>query len=144
MAFMRVVKVTIVQIVDVAAVTYRGVAPARPMLMSMAGMGRGGASRRETTSFPSLKCAGAAARIWRGTFVRRIFGERWAVRQGRTGESKCTRAPRQESANPFPKNGDLEDPDGRKSDVTLPSPRLRLSRSSASAGKRGAPVSILR
>ena len=39
MSFMRVVKVTIVQIVDVAAVTYRGVAAARPMLMSMVGMG---------------------------------------------------------------------------------------------------------
>lgn len=52
MSFMRVVKVTIVQIVDVAAVTYRGVAAARPMLMSMVGMGRGGTSRHEITSFP--------------------------------------------------------------------------------------------
>lgn len=51
MTFVRMVKVTIVQVVGVAAVTYCGVSTTWPMLMSMVGMGWGGASRRDTASF---------------------------------------------------------------------------------------------
>jgi hypothetical protein len=50
MIFVRMVKVTIVQVVDVAAVTDRGVSTTWPVLVSMVGMGWGGASRHETAS----------------------------------------------------------------------------------------------
>jgi hypothetical protein len=49
--FVGVVKVTIVQVVYVAAVTYRGVSTTRPMVMSVVGMGWDGASRHEIGSF---------------------------------------------------------------------------------------------
>jgi hypothetical protein len=55
--FVRVVEVTVVQIVYVATVAHGGVSAARPMLMSMIRMGRGRASRHEIVSFP---CPGSA------------------------------------------------------------------------------------
>jgi hypothetical protein len=64
MTFVRMMEVTIVQIVGVAAVTYRGVSTSWPMLMRMVGMGWGGASRHETASFRGFRCADA--RILRG------------------------------------------------------------------------------
>jgi hypothetical protein len=53
MAFVRMVKVTIMQIVGVAAVAYRRMSATRPMLMRMVGMGWGGASCDETAAFRS-------------------------------------------------------------------------------------------
>jgi hypothetical protein len=47
MTFVRMVEVTIVQVVCVAAVKYGGVSTTWPMLMRMVGMGWGGASRHE-------------------------------------------------------------------------------------------------
>ena len=52
MAFVRVVEVTIMQIIDVAAVADGRVATARTMLMSMVGMGRRGTGRHGVISFP--------------------------------------------------------------------------------------------
>jgi hypothetical protein len=60
--FVRVVEVTIMQVVDVAAVTDGGVAAARPMLVSMVGMDRCGAGRHGVTSFP---CPGFADTVVR-------------------------------------------------------------------------------
>ena len=62
--FVRMVEVTIVQVVGVVAVTYRGVSTTRSVLMSMVGMGWGGASRHETASFRGFRRANA--RILRG------------------------------------------------------------------------------
>jgi hypothetical protein len=52
MTFVRMMEVTIMQVIDVAAVTDGGVAATRPMLVSMVGMGRRGAGRYGVTSFP--------------------------------------------------------------------------------------------
>jgi hypothetical protein len=52
MAFMRVMEVTVVQIVDVALVTDGGVATSRPMLVSMVRVGRCGAGSHRVSSFP--------------------------------------------------------------------------------------------
>ena len=55
MAFVRVVEVTIMQIIDVAPVTDGGVTTTRPVLVSMVGMGRRGAGRQI-----SFLCPGSA------------------------------------------------------------------------------------
>jgi hypothetical protein len=83
MTFVRMVEVTIVQVVGVAAVTYRGVSTTWPMLMRMVGMGWGGASRHETAAFLGFRCADAAARILRGVVHTSAVGESGPVRQGR-------------------------------------------------------------
>lgn len=57
MTFVRVMKVAIVQVVDVAAVAYGGVSTAWAVLVIVLGMGRGGARRHETASLPYLKAA---------------------------------------------------------------------------------------
>ena len=62
MAFVRMMEVTIVQIVDVAAVADGRVATTRPMLVSMVGMGLGRAGRHELISFPCSRFADTAAR----------------------------------------------------------------------------------
>jgi hypothetical protein len=62
MTFVRVVKVTIVQVIGVAAMTHGRVSTARTMLMSVVGMSGGGASRHEIASFPYSRCSDAAAR----------------------------------------------------------------------------------
>ena len=51
MTFVRVVEVTIVQVVGVAAVTHGGVSTAWAVLMRMVGMGGGGASRHGIAPF---------------------------------------------------------------------------------------------
>jgi len=79
MTFVRMMKVTIVQIVRVAAVTYRGVSTTWPMLMRMVGMGWGGASRHETASFRGFRCADG--RILRGDVI-----DRQLVNRGPCGE----------------------------------------------------------
>ena len=61
MTFMRVVKVTIVQVIGVAAVTHSGVSTTWAVLMRMVGMGGGGASRHEIAPFRIQKCSNAAA-----------------------------------------------------------------------------------
>lgn len=61
MTFVRVVEVTIVQVVGVAGVTHSGVSTARTVLMRMVGMGGGGVSRRRIPSFPHSKCTDTAA-----------------------------------------------------------------------------------
>jgi hypothetical protein len=66
MTFVRMVKVTIVQVVDVATVTYCGVSTTWSMLMSMVGMGWGGATRHGIASSRNLRCADAAVRIFCG------------------------------------------------------------------------------
>jgi hypothetical protein len=66
MTFVRMVKVTIVQVVDVATVTYCGVPTSWSMLMSMVGMGWGGATRHKSASSRNLRCADAAVRIFCG------------------------------------------------------------------------------
>ena len=60
--FVWMVEVAIVQVVGVAAVTYRGMSTTWTMLMRMVGMGGGGAARHDTASF-RVRCADAAARI---------------------------------------------------------------------------------
>ena len=45
MTFVRVMKVTVVQVVCMAAMAHGGISVARPMLMGMIGMGRGRASK---------------------------------------------------------------------------------------------------
>src|SRR5271167_1758690 len=57
MIFMRVVEVTIVQIIDVAVVANGGVAASRPMLVSMVRVSRCGAGGHWVSSFP---CSGSA------------------------------------------------------------------------------------
>jgi hypothetical protein len=61
MTFVRVVEVTIVQVIGVAAVTHGWVTTARAVLMRMVGVGGGGASRHRIPSFPYSKCTDAAA-----------------------------------------------------------------------------------
>jgi hypothetical protein len=102
MTFVRMVKVTVVQVVDVAAVTYRGVATTWTMLMSMVGMGWGGASRHGIASFRGFRCADAAARILRDVYESRV-GKSGAVRQGRFGTMSGPDC-RAGYANPFPEN----------------------------------------
>jgi hypothetical protein len=63
MIFVRMVEMTIVQIVYVATVAHGGVSAAGPMLMSMVGMGRGRASRHGIVSFPCSKSADTAVRL---------------------------------------------------------------------------------
>ena len=58
MTFVRVVEVTIVQVVGVAAVTYGWVTTARAVLMRMVGMGGGGASRHGIASLCVFKMHG--------------------------------------------------------------------------------------
>src|SRR5690348_6858123 len=57
MTFVRVVKVTVVQIVHVAAMAHSGVAARRPMLVIMVRVGRCGAVGHHVSSFP---CPGSA------------------------------------------------------------------------------------
>ena len=57
MILMRVVEVTIVQIIDVAVVANGGVAASRPMLVSMVRMSRCAAGGHWVSSFP---CSGSA------------------------------------------------------------------------------------
>jgi hypothetical protein len=63
MIFVRMVEMTIVQIVYVATVAHGGVSAAGPMLMSMVGMGRGRASRHGILSFPCPRSADTAERL---------------------------------------------------------------------------------
>jgi hypothetical protein len=63
MIFVRMVEMTIVQIVYVATVAHGGVSAARPMLMSMVGMGWGSASRHGIVSFPCPRSADTAVRL---------------------------------------------------------------------------------
>ena len=63
MIFVRVVKVTIMQIVDVATMAHGGMSAPRSMLMSMIGMGRGRASRHGVVSFPCPRSADTAVRL---------------------------------------------------------------------------------
>jgi hypothetical protein len=62
MVFVRVVEVTIMQIIDVAAVADGGVTTTRPVLMSMVGMVRRGAGRHGVISFLSPGSADTAVR----------------------------------------------------------------------------------
>ena len=80
--FVRMVEVTIVQVVGVAAVTYRGMSTTWTMLMRMVGMGGGGAARHDTASF-RVRCADAAARILRGDVYTSTVGKSGTVWQGR-------------------------------------------------------------
>ena len=66
MTFVRMVKVSIVQVVDVATVTYYGVSTTWSMLMSMVGMGWGEATRHGDSIVSNLRCANAAVRIFCG------------------------------------------------------------------------------
>jgi hypothetical protein len=66
MTFVRVVEVTIMQVIGVAAVTHGGVSTARTVLMRMVRMGGGGASRHRMASFPYSN-----ARAPRRSVVRR-------------------------------------------------------------------------
>lgn len=63
MIFVRVVEVTIVQIIYVSTVAHGGVSAARPMLMSMVGMGWGRASRHGIVSFPCPRSADTPVRL---------------------------------------------------------------------------------
>jgi hypothetical protein len=63
MIFMWVMEVTVVQIVYVATMAHGGVSAARPVLMSMVGMGRGRASRHGIASFPCPRSADTAVRL---------------------------------------------------------------------------------
>ena len=63
MIFVRVVEVTIVQIVYVATVAHGRVSTARPMLMSVVGMGWGRASRHGIVSFPCPRSADTPERL---------------------------------------------------------------------------------
>src|SRR5205814_6674213 len=82
MTFVRMVEVTIVQIVGVAAVTYRGVSTTWSMLMSMVGVGWSGASRHETASLRSFGCADAALRILCGALLERQLVNRRPCAKG--------------------------------------------------------------
>jgi hypothetical protein len=62
MIFVRVVEMTVVQIVDVAAVTDGGVAATRTVPVCVVGVGRGGAVRHKLVSFPWKKSSEAAMR----------------------------------------------------------------------------------
>jgi len=101
MTFVRMMKVTIVQIVRVAAVTYRGVSTTWPMLMRMVGVGWGGASRHETASFRGFRCADG--RILRGDVI-----DRQLVIEGRVARATTWRKSgpdcRAAYVNPFPTN----------------------------------------
>jgi hypothetical protein len=57
----RVVKVPVMQVICVAAVTYRGMSTTWPVLMRVISMGWGGATRHEKSSFRGFGCADAAA-----------------------------------------------------------------------------------
>ena len=81
--FVRVVKVPVVQVIGVAAVTYRGMSTTWPMLMRMIGMGWGGATRHEKASFRGFRCADAAARILRADVYGSTVGKSGAMWQGR-------------------------------------------------------------
>jgi hypothetical protein len=61
--FVRVVEVTVVQIIHVATVAHRGMSAARPMLVSVVGVGWGRASRHGIVSFPFSKTADTAVRL---------------------------------------------------------------------------------
>ena len=63
MIFVRMMKVTIVQIVYVATVAHGRVSAARPMLVSVVGVGWGRASRHGIVSFPCSKTADTAVRL---------------------------------------------------------------------------------
>jgi hypothetical protein len=63
MISVRVMKVTIVQIVYMAAVTHGVMSASRPMLMSMTGMDRGRASGHRNVSFPCPRSADTAVRL---------------------------------------------------------------------------------
>jgi hypothetical protein len=63
MVFVRVVEVAIVQIVRMTAMAHGGMSAARPMLMSMIGMGRRRAGRHGIVSFPCSKTADIAVRL---------------------------------------------------------------------------------
>jgi hypothetical protein len=78
MAFVRVVEVTIMQIIDVAAVADGRVATARTMLMSMVGMGRRGTGRHGVISFPcpgstDPAVGGAVNSLQSGGYRRDLF-----------------------------------------------------------------------
>src|ERR1700745_340955 len=81
MTFVRVVEVTIVQVIGVAGVAHGGVPTARAVLMRMVGMGGGGASRHRIPSFPYSKCTDTAAQRCAATFnIRQL------VNRGRSGK----------------------------------------------------------
>jgi hypothetical protein len=82
MTFVRMVKVTIVQVVDVTTVTYCGVSTTWSMLMSMVGMGWGGATRHETASSRNLRCANAAVRIFCGDVKKKKLVNRGPCGKG--------------------------------------------------------------
>lgn len=63
MTFMRVMEMTVVQIIYVATVAHAGMSAARPVLMSMIGMGLGRARRHGVTSFPCPGSADTAVRL---------------------------------------------------------------------------------
>jgi hypothetical protein len=63
MIAVRVVEMTVVQIVYMATMVYGGMSAARPMLMSMIGMGRRRAGRHGIVSFPCSKTADIAVRL---------------------------------------------------------------------------------
>jgi hypothetical protein len=84
MTFVRVVEVTIVQVIGVAAVTHGWVATAWAVLMRMVGMGGGGASRHGIASFPYSKCTDAAAQRLRRRLIILTVGKSGPEWQGRT------------------------------------------------------------
>ena len=84
MTFVRVVEVTIVQVIGVAAVTHGWVATARAVLMRMVGMGGGGARRHGIASFPYSKCTDAAAQRLRRRLIILTVGKSGPEWQGRT------------------------------------------------------------
>ncbi len=63
MAVMRVMKMTVVQIIHMAAVVHGGMAAARPMLMRVVEMGLRRASRHLVASFPCPRSADTAVRL---------------------------------------------------------------------------------
>jgi hypothetical protein len=63
MILVRVVEVTIVQIIHVATVAHGGVSAAWPVLMSMVGMSRGRASHHGIVSFLCSRSADTAVRL---------------------------------------------------------------------------------
>jgi hypothetical protein len=85
MTFVRMVEVTIVQVVCVAAVKYGGVSTTWPMLMRMVGMGWGGASRYEIAILRGFSCADAAPRLLPGDVYGSTVGKSGAVWQGPLG-----------------------------------------------------------
>jgi hypothetical protein len=84
MTFVRVVEVTIVQVIGVAAVTHGGVATPWAVLMRMVGMGGGRASRHGIASFPYSKYTDAAAQRCAATFNNLTVGKSGPEWQGRT------------------------------------------------------------